>query len=400
MKKRILLPALILTAAAFALSHPAVFAADRHQPSQQPTPGPPDREAVSGTVSGEAVNGTNGEPVVGIEISLSAFSDEGPLFSISAATDSSGSFKFEDVELNPDWIYLAAAEFDGVRYSSMPAVPAGAGTNLFLQLLVYESTTDVKDLSINRLHLAFDFLKPGYVRVGELWVLDNESSLSSVPPGGLVVHLPAGFSDLEVDPAAGSDLTVTDHGFLVEKPFLPGGDAGSLMFSYSLPYKRSLSFNHLFPLPVHSGTVLVPAGGITLESSRLTSSKMVNLSGTSVQTYSLASLPEGETLQLQLTGSAPGTGVLPPSRPAHLAAGAAMLFLACLYAWHVFRSRDGRIHSSDADMPGSFDEAVRRLAVLDSDFESGRLSGNMYLQARASLKKQASVLYRGSDDNR
>ncbi len=353
-------------------------------------------EIVSGIVTGEIRNGTGGEVEAGLEIVLSAYNSSERVLRLTTQAGPEGSFSFDPVELDPDLIYLVSTEFEGVLYSSMPAQPDPGEEILFIPLLVFESTSSMDALKISRLHLAFDFLEPDAVRVGELWILNNNSDSTILPPAGLTIELPSGFRDLEVAPDMESDITVTDNGFHLEQPFLPGEDAGSLMFSYSLPYKRSLQLARTFAFPVEAGTILLPANGPVLHAELITTRETLSVAQTSVQMYSLSGLPAGEELHLQISGSPPGASILLRSEPANLTAGILLLLLSAALFWHTIRRHAGTAGIDNAD--AKFEDLVQKLVELDQAYADGVLPQGVYLQQRAGLKARARQLYGESHD--
>jgi hypothetical protein len=361
--------------------------------TQQTTP---PEAAVRGIVTGEVQNGTGGEVEAGLEIVLSAFDSSERVLWLTTQAGDDGSFSFGPVELDPELIYLVSAEFEGVLYSSMPAQPDPGQEILFIPLLVFESTSAVDALSISRLHLAFDFLEADAVRVGELWILNNNSGSTILPPAGLTIELPSGFRNLEVAPDMEPGITVTDSGFHLEQPFLPGEDAGSLMFSYSLPYKRSLELARTFSFPVEAGTVLLPANGPVIHAELITTRETLSIAQTSVQMYSLSRLPAGEELHMRISGSPPGASILLRSEPANLAAGILLLLLSAVLFWHAFRKHAGTAGIDDAD--DTFEDLVQKLVELDRVYAAGSLSQGVYRQRRAGLKARARQLYEESHD--
>jgi len=334
----------------------------------------------SGSIHGQVVNGTDaGTPLQGLQITLSAYNVEGLQFTGTSTADSSGAFSFADIALDPEMVYLAGTEYDGIRYSSMPAQAAAGESELFLQLIVYESTPETGALSISRAHLAFDFLEEDAIRVGELWVLYNAGSRTIAPPDGLAVTLPDGFRDLEVDPAYEAVVQPTDTGFVFSGPLLPGEDAGSLLFSYSLPYSSGLALTRSFPLPLQGGTLMLPAEGVTLQGTNLVSDGILTMAQTSMQSFNFPALAAGEPLAVQISGTPPGTGLITLSDTTSTISAAVLLLLSIIFLRFTLNRR-----TKAADGPRA--ELIRRLARLDAAFESGSLPPDEYRSRRTALK--------------
>jgi len=378
----LLLLVFILTLAALSAGAPPAAASSQDSPLLQETqiPGP-----AIGTVRGEVINGTSPDTLLeNLEVTLHAFTEEGRQLSENTKTDSAGLFTFTEIELDPDLVFLVSATYGGVLYSSLPAQADTGETELTIQLIMYESTINMDSLVLSRMHLAFDFLEEDAIRVGELWILNNASNLTINAPGGLEISLPEGYSNLEVDPEIEAAITVTATGFIVDQPFLPGEDAGSLMFSYSLPYRRNLQFTRSLPIPMMGATLMLPDNGLSLQGRQIIPEGTVSVAQTIVQTYSSPAMQAGDTLSLEITGSPPGTSLLRVSDHESLIGGALLLVFSAGFFW--FSRRPSRPAFSETT---SYHEIIRQIAALDEQYSSGDLQQEKYWKRRSHLKSLA-----------
>jgi hypothetical protein len=378
----LLLLVFILTLAALSAGALPAAASSQDSPQLQETeiPGP-----AIGTVRGGVINGTSPDTLLeNLEVTLHAFTEEGRQLSENTKTDSARLFTFTEIELDPDLIFLVSATYGGVLYSSLPAQADTGETELTIQLIVYESTTNMDSLVLSRMHLAFDFLEEGAIRVGELWILNNASNLTINAPGGLEISLPEGYSNLEVDPEIEAAITVTATGFIVDQPFLPGEDAGSLMFSYSLPYRRYLQFTRSLPIPMMGATLMLPDNGLSLQGSQIIPEGTVSVAQTIVQTYSFPAMQAGDTLSLEITGFPPGTSLLRVSNQESLIGGALLLVFSAGIFWYSRRSSRPAFSETT-----SYNEMIRQIAALDEQYSSGDLQQEEYWKRRSHLKSLA-----------
>ncbi len=373
-------------------------------------------EPVTVRVVGQVDNGTVGAAVpADLEITVLGFDGEDQVVEQVVSADSQGQFQLDQVETAPGRLFFATTDYQDVAYRSEVAHAPADGGSLELPLTVYETTTDLSALRVERLHLLIDFPQPDLMRVLQLWVVGNSSDRVLAP--ALQVALPTGATNLafEEDPQ-GDRFELVENGFIDHEPVPPGSAIDQLAFGFDLAIDGSTDFRQLMQHPVDAVTILVPADGPRL--SGLIDDGLRDLGGLSMHTYSAGVLEAGDSLSFRVSGSRLNTGQLPA-----VLVGAAALLAAGYVAFRSWARpaakrqnaewsesaqrgpsgteiRDEGWLASGAGEPQAAAPAVhdtaagteallRAIAQLDAEHEAGSLSDDDWQRRRVALKRQA-----------
>ncbi|MBM3122909.1 MAG: c-type cytochrome, partial [Chloroflexi bacterium] len=261
----------------------------------------------SGSIGGLVINGTAGASLPqGLEVILTGFDGELEVYRQTASVAGDGSYAFSDIPAVAGRIYGATVSHTGVLYFSEGAHLAGDGAPLDLPITIHDTTTDASALSIERLHILFDFTLPERVQVLELWVLSNRSDRTIVAaPGGAAVEaaLPEGATDLGFEQGSiGDRFMLTERGFGDTQPVIPGTATSQFIFSYVMPYDGRLDFRRPTDYAVEAVVLLLPAAGVTAEGSGLQDLGVEQMGGQSVHSYASGAISAGGALELELSG--------------------------------------------------------------------------------------------------
>jgi hypothetical protein len=358
---------------------------------------PPTQAALAGgTVGGRVTNGTAGASLPpGLEVILTGFDGEQEVYRQTAAVGSDGSYAFSDVPAAAGRVYGATVSYAGVLYFSAGAHLAGDGTPLDLPITIHDTASDATGLSVERLHLLFDFSIPDRLQVLELWVLSNASdrTIVAAPGGGVVdVELPEGASALGFeDGAIGDRFVLTDNGFGDTQPVVPGTATSQFIFSYRLPYDGRLDFRRPTDHAVEAVVVLLPAEGVTADGNGLQDLGVQTMGGQAVHSYASGAIAAGEALELRLSGRPNAeAGAGSSSGLANVAIGLGVLGILVLAAglWW-FRPAGGRRPARE-HRPLAVSEGERlisEIAALDDAFAAGGMEESAYRARRESLKR-------------
>jgi hypothetical protein len=355
-----------------------------------------------GTIRGRVVNGTTGDPVAsGIEVHLIGIDGQALALTESTTTDTVGEFAFDDLEIVPDRIFGAYAEFQGVEYFSEGRHFSDQVIDLLV--MVYEATPDTGTVHVDRLHLMFDFTVEGLVEVMEVWVLANQGNQTIIPlegEEGIEFILPSGFSDLRFINEMTSErrFLITDRGFYDRGPLRPV-EGTELVFSFTLPFERRLDFAQPMSYPVSATVVLMPENGPTVEANGLQDLGVGDIGGTRRQTYNLGPISAGDAIELSLSGGPSASGGVVTQ--IGLIIGAALFGLALIVGgvwWYRIRARDGARELAVEGIPSDREDLLRAIADLDDSFERGRIPEDEYRRRRQTLKAQIMDLMREAHD--
>lgn len=371
--------------------------------SESGTPAAEDLVLSSITITGKVTNATPGGSVPeDMEVRLTAYAGMAPAFETTAPVDENGDYIFNDVEFNPDFVYFAQADANGLTFNS--DILHGADVNspiADLSLKIYDSTSETTNLRTDRLHVFFDFTTPGAVQVVNLFIISNTGDTVVVPAkeGDPVVQfpLPEGASNLAFqDGQMGDRYVQTENGFGDRMSIAPGMGQHQILYAYELPYDRSLALDLTVPLPVDAAIVMVPPTGVRLKSAQLTDAGERSVQGMAFQMYQANStLDAGDTLELSLSGRAgSGTAEVAGDSMLYVLIGGGVfgVALAAVGFW-LYRRRSADEVTEDeeaADELVEEDETseslLEAIVALDDQHAAGGLPEEAYQERRADLK--------------
>jgi hypothetical protein len=258
------------------------------------------------------------------------------------------------------------------------------------------------------------------VQVAELFIINNSSDKAVAPASKdkpvLLFELPSGATELSFQEGEmGVRYVQTDKGFGDLSPILPNGQL-QVLFGYILPYTGQTTISIPLTLPVESSVLMVPSGGVTVESTLLRPAGERAVDGTNIQLFTANSLPANSKLDVTLSGQpaagdlAPGTTGAPAAanpRELVIGIGAFGVVLVAAGIW-LYRQRrrapaaedDGEDAQTDGeevavaeneieDTPEALLDAI---VALDDLYQAGQLPEVAYQQRRADLKARLKVI--------
>ena len=359
-----------------------------------------------GRIEGRITNGTPGGPQPGaLDVTIVGFDSDQPVFNQDVTAANDGSYSIEDLEIVPGRIYGAIVEYEGVPYYSSAGHLLEEEPNLQLPITVYETTPETATVQVERLHLIFDFSVEGQVEVSQLWIISNSGVRTVVQSEGqneIPIELPQGAANLRfADPTAEALYTPTATGFVMHEPVRPN-DALEMIFSFTLPYTRSLEYEQTMTLPVGAVVVLTDQNAPEISGEDLSLSGEQPMGDIVLQTYQRPGLEKGEVLKLNLSGRAASAASTSPST--NLVIGIGALALALIVVGLGLRQlRKQGEPAIGQQEPGpqeglDRDQLVQAIAALDAAFEAGQLDESVYHTRRESLKRELMDLMSSQDD--
>lgn len=363
-------------------------------------------DSSTGVVRGTVINGTSGMEVPdSLEVTVIGLEGNTPVIEQDVPIDREGKFSFEGLEIEPGRIYGAMVEYQDVIYFSVGGHLLEESPILELPLVIYETTPNEDSLRVERLHLIFDFSIEGLVEVSELWLLSTEGDRTVIQSGGvnvLPIQLPSGFGNLRFGNAVALDLyTATEEGFLIHEPIRPG-EPLEVVFSFTLPYERSLDFAQPIGLPVQAVVLLTEDDAPDLQGDGVQDLGERDMGGILLRNYAMDSLEAGEKIDLRLRGTHPlassdlstsnlaiGLGVF----------GVVLVVVAiAIWGWQRRAKEDVAGLSEDETPELNREQLLRAIAALDDAQEAGEIEQPVYEQRRAALKSQLMEQMQSDDD--
>ncbi len=352
--------------------------------------------AAVGVIAGQVNNLSGGELPVGAEVMLHGFDSQELTVSQTAALAADGTYNFDKIEMTPGRLFFTTLQHQGVTYGS-DVVGAEAGkATLDLPISVYDATQDLSALKIDRLHLFFEQVDEGTMRIAELFILSNTGDKTIAPSAAgastLTFQLPEGFQNLEFqDGELGGRYLQTPGGFGDTSPIYPGAETYQVLLSYTLPYQRKLELSQPMGLDTDAIVVLAPQESFKLKGDNLTSSGSRDIDGVPYQQLDGEGVKAGEVLNLTISNNMS----LGSTTTSGLVIGLGALGLALLLGgvWMYVRNRvrtnpDEAV--SEIAEPGAGaetrEELMDAILALDDLHSSGQISDEAYLTRRAELK--------------
>lgn len=361
----------------------------------------PDETPLAGSIVGQVINGTPGASAPGgLEVTLHGFDGQQEVVSQIVETDAQGGYRFDELEIVAGRLFIISVEYTGIRYASEVLHLGSADEPLDLPVTVFESTTDPSAIRADQIHVLLDFPRPDSVRVIELWVLRNlgdRTLAHSSEGGGIEIPLPAGAENLRFEDSLFAERYEAAPGGFTYAPALRPGDNGiQIVFSFDLPYPRSLDFRQDVPYDVSMVTILAPEIGPAVSAPGLVDRGPRQVTGQVVHQYNI-DLESGQPLAFAIRGRAPGDSILPQGVDPELLIGAAA-FLAVIVGLALWmrpwrRQDTGRSFLDDDGAPLEVPADERRrlvamIAELDEALEAGELDEAEHQVRRTSLKTE------------
>lgn len=352
-------------------------------------------------IRGEVVNGSGGQLPPGLTAELAGYDGMVQVFAAETEVAADGTYTFPDVEIVPGRAFIVSVNYQGFTFNSDVFHNLGepVSSPIELPVTVYDTTTDLSALRVDRLHVFFDFTNPDVIQVAELFLLNNTGSkvISGNAPGQPVVEfeLPAGASNLQFQSgAAGGRFVMTENGFADTQPILPG--AGSqILFAYDLPLSRRTTVRIPINLPVDAAIVMIPQGTMTLQSSQLQPMGQRQIQGVTLDLFSTTDLQAGSTLEMTLSGRMSSPINLQTGQTGALIAGALALVLVAVGGvfWYLRQQKSTTPVDDQPPVETESREALMdAIIALDDLYKSGQLSEEVYQQRRAELKDRLRAL--------
>jgi mono/diheme cytochrome c family protein len=359
--------------------------------------------ATKGIVTGQVMDSSGGPLPSNLEVALHGFDNMQLVLTSTATINSSGTYSFTDIGMPAGRVFVASTLYNNATYSSNIATIDPGTTMVKLDITVYDTSTDAASLTVDRMHVFFDFSKPGVVQVIELYLNTNPTNKTIVPAKQgdpvLTFTLPDGASNLQFqDGALGDRFVQTSGGFGDTSPVTPGSSQHQVLFGFDLPYTRKLDLRQPVNLPVTAVVVLLPEDGIKIKSNTLTDAGTRDVQGTSYHMYNGGQIAAGSNLDLTLSGS-PSAGTASPltgdSRDNLIIGLAALGLVLILVGVLLFRRSQQRLAMPAlVQAPArpldqrSEEDLIDAIIALDDLFKEGKLPEEAYRQRRADLKTQ------------
>ncbi len=264
--------------------------------------------ALDGTLKGKLLNGSTGEPVANMPITLHVVSSTGDsVQTVKGVSAEDGSFVFENLNRDHTLSYILEADYKNIPYfSPEPAIFLPDKTETDLNLNVYETTDDPAVVSQSTLHRIMAFA-PNEISVADVYVLGNSGDKTYIgkvgadgQPETIKVAIPANAVDVQF---RSDTVRQTDDGAYVDsRPVVPGEGSYTLFVTYFIPFEgKSVSME----LPVYNNidtiNILAADQGEQISSPQLENAGNRTIQGEAYQLWGGQNLAAGQSLVMEFS---------------------------------------------------------------------------------------------------
>jgi mono/diheme cytochrome c family protein len=361
-----------------------------------------------GTVSGRVDNQTGEGLPSDLKVTLHVYDHSGDQTSgpqeimvLEGTVEADDVYRFENVEIPENRIFLADVEQNGITYQSEFAiVEAGATEVTVPDIKLYGTTTEFTDLEIESINIHFNYTTPDTIQVilvytmlntgGKTIIVDPDTTSQELP----FIKAPANTSGLGFQVTQDSAIFYgSADGSSFAMP--PTEQTYGLVAFTDLPVSNKFEFSQEFVLPVNSISFTTPEG-VTLSGDEISDSGPItgqDENGQEVyfQTYSTGSLKANDTLTFTVSGkpkSAGSTAGLTQNQMLLIGAGALGFMLILAGVWMYLRDRN-RVEEDDDEADDEFEDSesvLDAIIALDDLHRAGKLGDEAYHKRRDELK--------------
>lgn len=356
----------------------------------------------SGVIQGEMRMGTPGSTLpAALDVRLETYLDFEQV-DTQAQTITDGSFRFENLTLDPQLAYLVVTEYAGVQYSTPILTLSEAAPTATGEIMLYEETNDPSGLFIDRVNWIIE-PQPDGLLVGQIvsFGLTGDrtyvgSALAGVPvPVTVGLHVPSGAQEVRLENGIlGGRYHQQGELIYDTVPIAPGAATHQLVVRYFMPSMSTpLLLSNEFIYPINALTLLVAdLPEVQVEVPGLTAAGTQDFQGTPFRMWQDTELAPGSIL-VRFSGlniAAPSTGrvaLLPTGVFFGMGGMVGVLLLAAVA--FVWRRGALQVEYSTAQLHAQRTQLLADIARLDDLQAAGALDEHTWQQRRAQLKVQA-----------
>jgi mono/diheme cytochrome c family protein len=357
------------------------------QPAPVAQPEPVALPETIGIISGTVTNGTGGMSVPdGLSVALQTLNVDFEETAFTMGVVSSGTYRFENVPIRADSMYVVTLVHNGIVFSSDYIIGDPLVRQHDVPLMIYETTTDPVVVEISLLVTRIERLEDDIVFTEIVNFHNASDRLFQRPLAGYDaaghLRLPTGATIL--NEAELLRCCVVENGVLYDlEPLMPGADH-MIRAVYTLPETAPLTpeFALDYRMTNQLELMLTP-GGFSLDAQGFVSRGIQHFSTGAYDIYLADAPPIGQTVRYSL--SDPPIQI-DPQQVLPLAIGVLGVLLMAVSALLWWRTRPNRAQIQQ--------KITSQIAQLDARYRAGRIEPASYQARREHLKLQLAHHYR------
>ena len=235
--------------------------------------------------------------------------------STTAAPD--GSYRFDDVAMPLNRIFLTEVEYAGLKYrSTFDTVQADTRSIDLPPVKLYEKSTDFGLLKLDQVHIYTDFASAGTVQVLEIFAFSNSSDHSVIisEDGASIPFIKLPDNAQNVGYEAGQDsapFVAAGNGLAA----VPSDTPYSIIAFFSMPYAGKLDLSQPLAIDAPSIILLIPEG-LKVSGNQWADKGLQVIQNNNYHEFSAGNLKTGQTLSFSISGNRQQQLRNGPGRPA------------------------------------------------------------------------------------
>ncbi len=347
--------------------------------------------AAGAEIQGQAVHPEGAAETAGLQVRLLGLTPEGEPVARDGRTDSSGRFRFDDLDVPAAYLILVQYRDVGFHGESVRFSAEQGGESRQVEIAVHAPSDDPSAIVLDRIRIFID-REPGLYRLDQVVELRNTGERVVLVDGeaepALRIALARGHGELRTPTGLTPSGFVLGDGVLeLRGPVFSG--PRELVFSYDLaPAGSELHSELLFPDGVPELELYVVDERYAIDAGPLHPARVTrDADGTVYQRFVGFDLPAGTRIPLSLRPlpPIPRTGSWGSAAAAALVAGALLVFVGRPVT-STERIRDEPAEDAEATSKEALFAALRD---LEHDFETGKLSAGDRDRLREELRRDA-----------
>lgn len=365
----------------------------------------------NGQISGVVTNGTTGQPVPDIEVTLTAFRAEGVVGEMMTTTGADGAFTFPEVDTADGIVYAASVSYRSVLYSTGMIRFQGT-TEQTTSIDVFESTDDSDVVRVASRGIVLSEIAPdtGEATMLDIYSIGIEGDQTFVAgDDGRSMEFPVPRNAGLVTPMPGFDFgtpTIENAIVFATSSLRPSGGSASL--TYPVAYtETAFSIDVRNVYPTETVRVLIPTDltanldSVQVSAAGFEDEGIAQVGEREYHVWTASSMEPNSNARVtfrSLPRSAFEPNELHVLEPA-LLAGLALVVATAFTAWFVRRRNLMTPQPAFAGpmplaMVESREELVIQLQELQDEHENGQIDDELYLSERRSLLERLRTVSR------
>lgn len=352
-----------------------------------------------GTVSGVIENRTGAALPSDLKVVLRGYDhgaepSAGPqeVLTLEGVVEADGSYKFENVEIPENRIFIAEATVDGITYQSGFAVAEAGAVEVSLpSFAVYAASDDYSVLTIDSLQIFFDFANEDNVQAFAVYSIINPTDKTVIVNMGDSQVIPfvtfprdAVGTGYEATQDSAAFLS-TPNGFAMPPSAAPYG----LVAFGSLPKENKIQYSLDVKLNVANLVVFLPEG-VKAAGENLADHGVQTIQNANFHIYQGGPRNAGDTVTFTISGrpkSSGGAASLTQNQSLLIGIGAFGVVLILAGVWLYLRDKNRREEETeDADEFEDAESILDAIIALDDLHRAGKLNDEAYHKRREELK--------------